>query len=145
MLLTPAEIKAVVPLLSEVPLFASLNDKQLKTIASASSKKTFSPGTTIAKQGEAGVCFYLITDGNVEVKRGTKHLTTLGRGQFFGEMALFDDQPRSADVIATEDTTCLILTSWSCKSYVKAHPEVAFNLIKELIRRVRETDRALSE
>ncbi len=72
-------------------------------------------------------------------------MSKLGRGQFFGEMALFDKEPRSADVAAVEETTCLILTSWNFKSFVKVHPEVAFNLIKELVRRLRETDRTLSE
>jgi CRP/FNR family cyclic AMP-dependent transcriptional regulator len=143
--LTPSEIKAVLPMLENVPLFATLNDKQLKSVGGASSKRTFSSGEMIARQGESGICFYLILDGRVEVRRGSRMLSKLGRGQFFGEMALFDKEPRSADVVAVEDTTCLILTSWNFKSFVKVNPEVSFNLIKELVRRLRETDRSLSE
>jgi CRP/FNR family transcriptional regulator, cyclic AMP receptor protein len=144
-MLTDSEKKAVIPLLKEVPLFSSLDKKGLKNVAESASKKTFQAGETIAKEGEMAISFYLVLDGAVEVRRGRKVLAKLGRGQFFGEMALFDKQPRSADVVATEDTTCILLTSWALAGLMNRNPKVPQNIIVELVRRLRESDKALSE
>ena len=144
-MLTDSEKKSIVPMLQEVPLFSSLDKKAINNIANSAGKKTYKSGITIAKEGEKAVSFYLILDGAVEVHRGKEVLAKLGKGQFFGEMALFDDQPRSADVIAVDDTTCIILTSWALAGVIAANPKMAQSIIKELVRRLRETDRALTE
>jgi CRP/FNR family cyclic AMP-dependent transcriptional regulator len=144
-MLTDSEKKAVVPMLQEVPLFSSLDKKALNNIAGSAGKKSYKSGATIAKEGENALSFYLILDGAVEVRRGGKTLAKLGKGQFFGEMALFDEQPRSADVVAAEDTNCVLLTSWALSGVIAGNPKIAQSIIKELVRRLRETDRALTE
>jgi CRP/FNR family transcriptional regulator, cyclic AMP receptor protein len=144
-MLTDSEKKAVIPMLQEVPLFSSLDKKGLSSIANSAGKKTYNEGDTIAKEGEKAISFYLILDGRVEVKRKNKTLASLGRGQFFGEMAVFDNQPRSADVIATESTTCILLTSWALSGVIAGNPKIALQIIAELVRRLRESDKALTE
>lgn len=143
--LSEADKVEVIPMLGKTPIFSSLDKKRLNSIAKASTKRVFKEGETIAKQGDSAVAFYLILTGAVEVRRGKKVLSKLGRGQFFGEMALFDEQPRSADVVAVEETTCLLLTSWAFEGLLADHREVAKSLTRELVRRLRETDMALSE
>ena len=92
-----------------------------------------------------GVGFYLIIDGNVEVRRKGKVLSELGSGQFFGEMALIDNRLRSADVVATAPTTCLALTAWSFIGLVRSEPNIAVGVMKELVKRLRGTNRTLTE
>jgi CRP/FNR family cyclic AMP-dependent transcriptional regulator len=144
-MLTDSEKKAVIPMLQEVPLFSSLDKKALNYVASSAGKKTYKQGDKIAREGEKAISFYLILDGSVDVRRGNRIIAKLGKGQFFGEMALFDDQPRSADVVAAEDTTCVLLTSWALSGIIADNPKIAQSIIKELVRRLRETDKALSE
>ena len=144
-MLSDSDKKAVVPMLQDVPLFSLLDKKAISNIASSAGKKNYAAGSTIVKEGEKALSFFLILNGNVEVRRGKKVLAKLGHGQFFGEMALFDDQPRSADVVATEDTSCALLTSWAFAGVLAGNPKIGQAIIKELVRRLRETNKALSE
>jgi CRP/FNR family cyclic AMP-dependent transcriptional regulator len=144
-MLTDSEKKSVIPMLREVPLFSSLDKKALNFIVNSAGKKNYKQGDKIAKEGEKAITFYLILDGSVDVRRGSRTIAKLGKGQFFGEMALFDDQPRSADVVAADDTTCVLLTSWALSGVIANNPKIAQSIIKELVRRLRETDKALTE
>jgi CRP-like cAMP-binding protein len=132
--------------LREVPLFSGFSDKQLKSVAKTAKEKEYKEGEAIVREGESTKAgFYLILDGQVEVKRGDKVLTKLGSGQFFGEMAVLDEKPRSADVITTTYTKCLLLTNWDFKALIKTYPEMAMNVISELATRLRQTSQALSK
>lgn len=133
--------------LSQVPLFAGLKGKQMKAIAgSFARERSYDAGEVIEKEGDMGVAFYLIRDGSVEVRRGEKPVTKLGRGQFFGEMALIDKQPRSATVVAAEPATkCLLMPVWTFRAKLENDPKLALGVMKELARRLRETTNALTE
>ncbi len=131
--------------LKGVPLFARLGSGELEGLVKTAKRQTFRAGETIVREGEEGVAFYLILNGQVEVRRGGTALARLGAGQFFGEMALLTNFPRSADVVALEDTECLLLTRWDLRALIQTHPDVALKLLEELARRLRDTDRALSE
>lgn len=133
--------------LSRVPLFAGLKGKQIKSIASSFARQlSYDVGHVIEKEGEMGVAFYIITDGSVEVRRGEKPVTKLGRGQFFGEMALIDRSPRSATVVAAEPATkCLVMPVWNFRAAIENDPKLAFGVMKELARRLRDTTNALTE
>ncbi len=126
-------------------MFRGLDKQELRAIASTSKEMTFKTGDVIVKGGDAGLGFYLIIDGKAAVKRKGKTLTKLGRGSFFGEMALLDDQPRSADVIAEEPTKCLVLLRWNFWSLVTKNEKIARGLLQEMARRLRATNEALSE
>jgi CRP/FNR family transcriptional regulator/CRP/FNR family cyclic AMP-dependent transcriptional regulator len=132
-------------LFGSIPLFRGLEEQELKAIANLSKEMAFREGETIVKQGDAGLGFYVIADGQAVVKRGKRTVAELGRGSFFGEMALLDDQPRSADVVATEPTRCRVLLRWNFWSLVSKNKKVARGLFQEMARRLRATDEALSE
>jgi CRP-like cAMP-binding protein len=132
-------------LLGSVPLFAALNKKQLKLLHESAKERTFAAGQTIVKQGDSGVGFYLIVAGQARVAKGGRTVATLGPGQFFGEMALLDDQPRTADVVAEAPVNCLVLSTWEFWSAVGNEPEVLRTLLKETVRRIRANPAGLSE
>src|SRR5207244_13561468 len=103
-------------MLEMTPLFSGLNERQLKAIVKSSKERSFKKGEAIVREGESRVGFYLIVGGSAEVRRDGRALTKLARGQFFGEMGLLDQQPRSAAVVALEHTNCLVLSGppfWS--------------------------------
>lgn len=143
----PAKDKAqVTKMLAEVPLFTGLKGKQIKSIAGAFAReRSYDGGEVIEKEGGSAVAFYLITGGSVEVHKGEKLVSKLGRGQFFGEMALIDNQPRSATVTAAEPAKCLVMPVWSFKATLQKDPKIAMGVMKELARRLRETTNALNE
>jgi CRP/FNR family transcriptional regulator, cyclic AMP receptor protein len=122
-----------------------MDEKELKALANLSKEMTFKEGDTIVKEGDAGLGFYVIKDGGAKVRHRDKTVATLGRGDFFGEMALLDDQPRSADVIATEPTKCLVVLRWNFWSMVSKNPNVVRGLLHEMSRRLRESDKAMTE
>ncbi len=92
-----------------------------------------------------GVGFYLILDGKAEVRKKGKVLASLQKGQFFGEMSLIDEQPRSADVVAVAPTRCWALSSWSFSSIVKTNPEIAMSMLKEMVKRLRTSQSSQNE
>lgn len=141
------ESPQVAKMLAQVPLFAGLKPKQVKSIAGAFAReRSFESGQVIEKEGGSAVAFYLITSGSVEIRKGEKRVSKLGRGQFFGEMALIDKLPRSATVVAAEDETrCLVMPLWNFQAVIENDPKVAMGVMKELARRLRETTNALSE
>jgi len=129
-------------LLARVDLFRSLNKKHLAQVARLAERQQFAPGQVIVKQGDTGLGLYVIASGRVEVQQertGAEPivLNTLGPGDFFGEMALLDDYPRSATVIAREPTECLTLSKWHFLAELESHPEMALPLLPILSRRLR--------
>jgi CRP/FNR family cyclic AMP-dependent transcriptional regulator len=124
-------------LIGNVPFFAGLDDKKRKSIASQGKEISYKAGDTIVEEGSMGVGFYLVLDGKVEVRKWSKFLATLAKGQFFGEMSLIDEQPRSADVVAVSQARCWALSSWAFASVVKTNPEIPMMMLKEMVKRLR--------
>ncbi len=96
-------------------------------------------------KGEEGSTLYLILDGLVAVRSGNRVLANLGKGNFFGEIALFDKQPRSADVVAVSHTTCLGITAASFERILQKEPKIVLGINRELARRLRNANVALTE
>jgi len=136
------ENEAVIAMLEKNPLWAGLDRKDLKAIVKASEERKFETGDVILGKGEGGVGFYLIVDGSVEVKSDSDILAKLGPGQFFGEMAVLDNQPRSADVVAAEPSRCFIVSEWSFKALISQNPKIALKMLQELVRRLRDTHKS---
>jgi len=132
-----SEANAIVEILQKAPLWSGLTERELKVIAHSFKELKYETGDVIVRKGEAGIGFYLIMDGTVEVRSEGQILSKLEPGQFFGEMSVVDGQPRSADVVAVEPLRCLALTSWSFKSIVSEHPKMALKLLQESVRRLR--------
>jgi CRP/FNR family transcriptional regulator, cyclic AMP receptor protein len=131
--------------LGKVTILSSLKDKELKNLAKWVKVTAFSDGETVVRRGDGGIGLFLILEGAAEVRRGNRKLARLGVGQFFGEMTLFDDLPRSADVVTLQPSTFAVLSKWEFWSFALASPEVLRGVLKEMGRRLRETDQALSE
>jgi CRP/FNR family cyclic AMP-dependent transcriptional regulator len=132
-----SDTSAIVEMLQRTPLWSGLTEKELKVIARSFKELKYNSGDIIVRKGESGVSFYLIAEGTVEVRSDGRVLSKLGPGQFFGEMAILDGRPRSADVVALEPSRCLALTSWSFKSIVSNNPKMALKLLQESVRRLR--------
>jgi CRP-like cAMP-binding protein len=141
----PKASSELVEHLSTVPLFTSLAPKEVASLAAAGKPHTFRAGDKVVSAGEVGVGFYLIVSGKVEVRASGKTVATLHSGDFFGEMALFHEQPRTADVVAIEPTECLVLSRWEFWGVLGDKPEAMRTLITELVGRLRATKAALSE
>jgi CRP/FNR family transcriptional regulator, cyclic AMP receptor protein len=143
--LPPKPDPETVKMLAKVPIFASLKEKDVGKIAQIGLDRPFAAGQQLVKQGEKGIGFYLILSGTVEVSSGGKSLATLGPGQFFGEMALLDDQPRTADVVGTTAGHCLVVSPWEFWSFGANNPEVIRSLFQESVRRLRAAGKGFSE
>ena len=126
-------------------MFRGLGREELMAIANSSKEMAFAKGDAMVREGESGLGFYLILEGRAVVKTKGKELTRLGRGSFFGEMSLLDDQPRSADVVAEEPTKCRVLLRWNFWSAVSKNPKIARAMLQEMARRLRATNKTLSE
>jgi CRP/FNR family transcriptional regulator, cyclic AMP receptor protein len=132
-------------MLASVPLFSSLSKSQIRTMATTAKERTYKVGDTIVKQGEKGIGFYLILAGQAQVERSGQSVATLSPGQYFGEMALLDEQPRTANVKAASPVRCLVLSPWEFWAAVGNEPEVLRTLLKETVRRLRSAPSGYSE
>jgi len=95
--------------LRAVDLFRTLTPIQLTNVAEKMQKRHYAVGETIIREGEAGEEFFLISDGEVDVVRSDHEVARLGRGDFFGEVALISGEPRNATVLATEPIDTFVL------------------------------------
>jgi CRP/FNR family cyclic AMP-dependent transcriptional regulator len=145
MKLLRSENDAVVDMLEKSPLWSGIGKQDFKEIVKLAKQSKFESGDFIVRKGEEGAGFYLVLDGAVEIRSDGNTLSRLGPGQFFGEMSVVDAQPRSADVVAVEPSRVLVLSAWSFKSLVSERPRIAVKMLQEFVRRLRNTDRALSE
>ena len=124
-------------LLSEVGLFASAGAERMGAIADVAAEITFDSGRTIVRQGEIGTGFFLIVSGRARVVRDGETLAHLGRGEFFGELSILDQQPRIAQVVAEEPTTCLAIASWDFEKLLQSQPAVTLAILRGVARRLR--------
>lgn len=129
-------------LLRKVPLFESLEDADLSALREITRTRTYPRGTTLFSQGDPGDELVIILEGSVKVELLTPEgkeltLTMLKAFQFFGELALFDDMPRSASVSALEDTRVMVLGKQDFHRMLDEHPRMFFPIMKHLTRRLR--------
>lgn len=128
--------------LQQVQIFKEIaNDSFLTQLASNLEEVVFPAHQTIFTQGEEGHLLYFLVAGKVKVHIDQFQLAQLEPGSYFGEMALFDSQPRSASVEALEDCKCLVLTRQQVYEAMKESPSVALNMIRVLCQRVRKLNR----
>jgi CRP/FNR family transcriptional regulator, cyclic AMP receptor protein len=127
-------------LLKRVPLFAQLNDRQLDTLSRNFSDRTFRAGQEITHEGGGGVGFFVIEDGEVLVTVHGEDRRTFGPGDYFGEIALIDEGPRSATLTAQTEVKCYGLTPWQFRPLVEENASIAWPLLQSLARRLREVE-----
>jgi CRP/FNR family transcriptional regulator, cyclic AMP receptor protein len=126
--------------LAQVPLFAGIKDKELKKLGKRMTERSFNEGDEITKEGQSGIGFFVIEEGNATVSVGGKIVRSLGPGEHFGEIALIDSGPRSATIVAGTDLRCRGMSAWEFRPFVEEHPEVAWTLLQTLVARLREAE-----
>ncbi len=125
-------------LLRPVPLFADLSTAELKKLARLMDEVDVKQGTVIIREGNTGGEFFIIVEGEIAIRRGSRRLGTLGPGDFFGEIALIDKGPRSATAIAETACRLMVLASREFHSMLNAEPKVERKILRTLAARVRE-------
>jgi CRP-like cAMP-binding protein len=130
-----------VDMLAEIPLFASLSRRQLGKIADAASAKRYAPHSVLVLKGKPAEAFYVVLDGRVRVAaQGRK--VELGSGDFFGEMALIDGEPRSASVVAIAEVYALTIPRAKFLKVLESEPKIALAIMATLTRRLRDVQSA---
>jgi CRP-like cAMP-binding protein len=127
-------------LLRKVWLFERCSRSELSLIAKTATPVDVGAGKVLAREGEAGREFFVIKSGCVEASRGGNRIGVLRTGNFFGEMALLDRQPRAATVVAVEPTELLVLTPQQFTAIVETMPSVDRKIMSVLASRVRELE-----
>jgi CRP/FNR family transcriptional regulator, cyclic AMP receptor protein len=123
-----------VDLLKRVPIFQGLDRRELERIAASMKPRTFHAGDTVTSEGQGGVGFFVIEDGRAKVTVGGENRRTLGAGDYFGEVALLTDSPRTATITAETELRCYGMTSWDFKPLVETHGSIAWKLLQAMAK-----------
>src|SRR3954469_7060546 len=127
-------------LLQRVPLFQGLDDKHLDTLSRTVTDRTLRARTEITHEGAGGVGFFVIEEGDATVSVHGEERATLGAGDYFGEVALIDEGPRSATITAKTDVKCYGLTPWQFRPLVEENASIAWPLLVSMAQRLREVE-----
>jgi CRP-like cAMP-binding protein len=137
-------------LLIRCPLFAELSMGESENLAALLRRRRYRGGDPVFREGDPGTALYIIEAGEIRILLGGSEgkevvLALLGPGEFFGELALLDGEPRSADAVATANTDLLVLPRDDFVRFLRDVPAVAVNLLASLSRRFRRTDRLVHD
>ena len=135
-------------MLRSVPLFASFPDEQLRTLVTVVTRRSAPRGSVIMAAGDQIDSLYIVISGRLKVMMGDSEgkeviLSLIGPGEFFGEMGLIDDSPRSASVVTIEPCELLCVTKRDFKKCLAESAEMAASVMRGLVRRLREADRKI--
>ena len=125
--------------LAAAPLLANLDAKVIKGLAERGVRRTYPAGEWIIRQGDTALALYVILRGRTRaVKDGDQDPTptAMGPGDFFGELALIEEHPRTASVQAVEETECILFVAWEFQALLKEHPEISAPIMYALIKRL---------
>jgi CRP-like cAMP-binding protein len=139
----------VVELLARVPVLSTLEGDDLERIADLAVPRQFEPGQVVFREGDQSDTCYIVREGRaraVREHRGGRTITlaTFGPGEFFGELALFEDERRSATVEAIEPTSVVAVLGPDMRRLMVEHPGISARLVIALGRRLRETNERLT-
>ena len=134
--------------LKSVPMFASFPEDQLSALATLVSRRSAPRGAAIMHEGDPTDSLYIVISGRLKVMMGEADgketiLSIIGPGEFFGEMGLIDDNPRSASVIAIEPAELLALTKRAFRKCLVENSDLAMAVMRVLVKRLREADRKI--
>jgi pyruvate,water dikinase len=120
-----------------VQLFAELDRAEVEQIARLFKQRLFARGETVIREGSGGAALFLIDSGEAKVTVRGAEVATLGRGDYFGEIALIDEGPRAATVTATTDLACYGLTFWEFRPLVQQNGMIAWKLLQAMVKMLR--------
>ena len=134
------DMQDTVDILSRTPLFQGLKKRQLERLARRFVERSYDTGEAIVTQGKGGEGFFIVVSGRAEALRiradgETTVLNPLEPMDFFGELALLTDSMRTASVVTTEPTKCLVLTRWDFLGVLKEDVDMAVTILQELAER----------
>jgi len=139
-------------LLAQIPLFQGLSDEDREALAARLTEKSFKSGDIVFSQGDQGASMYIVQSGSVQIYLPSSGkdappvvLKDLRTGEYFGELAIFDDKPRSASVRALTDTVLLELTRDELGEHLGRSKTAAMTILSEMAERLRETNAMLSQ
>jgi len=144
-----ATSEETIALLQSVPVFSSLADDDLAEVAAVTVPRTFAAGEIVFREGDRSDTCYVVRLGRVRAVREHTDgriitLATFGPGDFFGELAMFEDESRSATIEALEDTEAAAILGNDMRRLLREHPEISVKLLGALGRRLRETNERLT-
>jgi len=130
--------------LRRIQLFSGLDEESLRLLAGRCRRRKFGAGEALFHEGDFGQTLYIVLSGSVIIQRVTKdmevvHIAQRNPGEHFGELALFDEMPRSADAETGSACELLLLERRDLMQFLEAHPNVAWNIIRALSARLRES------
>jgi CRP/FNR family transcriptional regulator, cyclic AMP receptor protein len=139
----------VIELLGRVPAFAALGPDELERVAEFAVPREFEPGQVVFREGDSSDTCYIVREGRARAVRAhtdgrTITLASFGPGDIFGELAMFEDELRSATVEAIERTTAIAVLGPDMRRLMSEHPDVSTKLVIALGRRLRETNERLA-
>jgi len=125
--------------LRSVPLFSTCSEKQLEFIATRVEDLEFPEGKVLTEQGRSGGEFFIVLSGEAEVKKDGAVIARIGPGDFFGEIALLDNGPRTATVIARTALRCFVLSPRQFQDVLHQNADIAVTLLHAVTKRLRNT------
>lgn len=131
-----------VEMLKNVSLFSACTNKELSQIASLVDEADIREGAVLTREGGPGREFFVVVEGKAKVTLRGKKMAEFGPGQFFGEMSLLDQGPRSATVTALTPMKVYVLDSRSFSTLLDKHPAVARKILRALAQRIRVLEKA---
>src|SRR5689334_16837571 len=145
----PATSEETVGLLHSVPVFSALGAEELEQVALLAVPRRFDAGEVVFREGDQSDTCYVIRSGRVKAIREhqdgrTITLANFGPGDFFGELAMFDDERRSATVEAIDPTEVVGILGGDMRRLLREHPDISIKLLAALGRRLRETNERLA-
>ena len=129
---------AKLQLLGRVPLFSGCSKKELGEIATLADELAFPAGRTLIEEGKRGHEFFVLIDGQVDVRANGRKLTTLRDGDFFGEMALVSEKPRNATVTTSSPVRVLVVHESAFRRLLHDSPQVELKVLRTLADRAAE-------
>ncbi len=132
--------KEWVAVLQHVPLFESLSRRHLRRVAACARTRRFEDGAAIVRAGQTGSTFYVVLEGEAAVSAAGGRGVRLRAGDYFGEMALLDGAPRSADVRAVGEVVAMEIGRTAFARMLKQEPQIALALLRTLAGRVRRLE-----
>jgi CRP/FNR family transcriptional regulator, cyclic AMP receptor protein len=138
------------PQLDRVPLFSDLDASSLQQLAQAMRRRTFRANEAIFHRDDPGQVLYVIKEGRVRIRLTSAEgqevaLAVFGPGDSFGEMAILDNQPRSADAIAIDKVEVFTLQRQDFIGVIRSHPEIAVQVMKALSKRIRTANQMVED
>lgn len=127
--------------LQRSPLFSELSRRELGRVARTMSERTFPPGTVVSSEGEVGVGFFIISEGEASVVVGGEEVRRLGPGEHFGEIALIVESARTATVTAETELRCHVMASWEFRKLVESNAAVAWKVLQAMAHRLLRLER----